>query len=152
EGALEHVDDLLATVLVDSGQLETRIPLDDRHVQIVVETQDLTATGRCLRLPLDVALGEVTHPGGGSGLQRRHRNISFARSRPSGKTLVDCHVPVAAFLIALDDGGRLAPDARCHAMPGLTSQISVSMAVRNVTIVWSARWGGIARTRSMSAA
>src|ERR1700733_8762356 len=80
EGALEHVDDLLATLLVQSGQFESRVPLDDRHVQIVVETQDLTTASRCRRLPVDVVLGEVTHPGGGLGLQRRHRNISFAPS------------------------------------------------------------------------
>jgi len=79
ERALEHVDDLLASVLVESGQFEPRVPLDDRHVQIVVETQDLAAAGRCLRLPLDVALREVTHPRGGPGFQRRNRSISFAR-------------------------------------------------------------------------
>jgi hypothetical protein len=64
EGALEHVNDFLAAVLVQSGQFEPRVPLDDRYVQILVQTKDLTAAGRCLRLPGDVALGEVTHPGG----------------------------------------------------------------------------------------
>ena len=82
EGALEYVDDLLATVLVQSGQFESRVPLDDRDLQVVVETKDLTTAGRCLHLPLDVALGEVTHPGSGLRLQRRHRNISFARPSP----------------------------------------------------------------------
>jgi hypothetical protein len=31
-------------------------------------------------------------------------------------------VPVAAFLTAFHDAGRLAPEADCDAMPGLTSQ------------------------------
>ena len=35
---------------------------------------------------------------------------------------------------------------------GAARRASVSVAVRNVTIVWSARLGGMARTRSMSAA
>ena len=70
EGARQHVDDLLPTVLVESGQFKPRVPLDNRHVQLLVQAQDPAAASRCLRLPLDVTLGEVTHPGGGSRVRR----------------------------------------------------------------------------------
>ena len=40
EGAVEHVDDFLPAVLVNSGQLEPCVPLDDRHVEVRIEPQD----------------------------------------------------------------------------------------------------------------
>ena len=68
EGALEHVDDLYTVVLVQAWQPESSVPLDDSHLEFLIQPQDLATAGRCLSLLLDVGLGEVAHPRGGHGV------------------------------------------------------------------------------------
>src|ERR1700722_13579054 len=72
ERALKDVDDLLAAVMVVRGQDEARVPLDDRDVEILVQTQDLPPAVRRLRLPLDVVLAEITHAGRYLWFRSRH--------------------------------------------------------------------------------
>src|SRR6202012_4115339 len=64
ERALQDVDDLLAAVLVQTRQLESGGPLDRRPVQVVIQPQHLAPTGRSLRLPLDVTLGQIIYARG----------------------------------------------------------------------------------------
>jgi hypothetical protein len=69
----QDVDRFFTTMLIDTGQGETRVPLHDRHVEIVLDAQDLAAAGRGLLFPLDVVCVGVAHAGSGSRFRRRHR-------------------------------------------------------------------------------